>query len=422
MSQNCACNVTNSFDPRFLVTVKERIEIGPNECEMASVRKRTWQSKNGEKTAWVVAYTHKGRQHIKTFQTKREATAWRAEMLHEVKEAIHTPATASITIAEAGKLWLAQAEMDGLEASTVMQYRQHLDYHIIPFIGDVKLAELAPASVQEFRNKLIREGRSLVMAKKVTTSLGAILAEAMAAGRVARNVVREQGRRRAARQRRVEKRHEKSLEVGVDIPNKDELRKLLGAAQGRWRPLLVTAVFTGLRASELRGLTWNDVDFEKKLIHVRQRADRWNKIGAPKSETSQREVPMAPIVVSALKEWRLSCPRSGVGERSEGRLWLVFPNGKGAVDSLPNMHRRGLGTLQVAAGIASDPMYPKYGLHSLRHAAASLFIEQGFSPKRVQALMGHSSIQVTFDTYGHLFPSPDGDQAAMQQLQARLLG
>ena len=65
---------------------------------------------------------------------------------------------------------------------------------------------------------------------------------------------------------------------------------------------------------------------------------------------------------------------------------------------------------------------PKYGLHSFRHAAAPLFIEQGFSPKRVQALMGHSTIQMTFDVYGHLFPSADDDQVAMGQLQARLVG
>jgi integrase len=65
---------------------------------------------------------------------------------------------------------------------------------------------------------------------------------------------------------------------------------------------------------------------------------------------------------------------------------------------------------------------PKYGMHAFRHAAASLFIEQGFSPKRIQALMGHSTIQMTFDTYGHLFPAPEDDQVAMQQLQARLIG
>jgi integrase len=60
-------------------------------------------------------------------------------------------------------------------------------------------------------------------------------------------------------------------------------------------------------------------------------------------------------------------------------------------------------------------------MHSFRHAAASLFIEQGFSPKRVQASMGHSTIQMTFDVYSHLFPSADADQVAFGQLQARLL-
>ena len=61
-------------------------------------------------------------------------------------------------------------------------------------------------------------------------------------------------------------------------------------------------------------------------------------------------------------------------------------------------------------------------MHSFRHAAASLFIEQGFSPKRVQALMGHATIQMTFDTYGHLFPTEEDDRSAMRRLQARLVG
>jgi integrase len=125
-------------------------------------------------------------------------------------------------------------------------------------------------------------------------------------------------------------------------------------------------------------------------------------------------VPLAPMVVNALPEWQLACPKGEAG--------LVFPNTTGGVDSLPNMHRRGLGAVQAAAGLVDDAMHPKYGLKALRHAAASLFIEQSFTPKRVQALMGHSSIQVTFDIYGHLFPAPADDQAAMRQLQARLVG
>jgi integrase len=382
---------------------------------MATVRKRTWKSGGETKTAWIADYFDQdAKRHIKTFPTKKEANAWLVETQHEVKQGVHTPASTSITVAEAGELWIAQAETDGLEASTLAQYRQHLKYHIRPFIGRVKLSELPPSSVQSFRNTLSREGRSRVMAKKVVGSLGSILAAAMAAGKVSRNVVREQSRQHGTRQRRLEKRHDKRLEVGVDIPTKDELRALLAHAQGRWRPLIVTAIFTGLRASELRGLTWGDVDLDRQALFVRQRADRWNKIGSPKSDSGKREIPLAEMVVSTLREWKLACPR--------GELGLVFPTGKGTVDSLPNMHRRGLGALQVGAGITNDTRHPKYGLHALRHAAASLFIEQGFSPKRVQALMGHSTIQVTFDTYGHLFPSQAEDQVAMRQLQLRLVG
>jgi integrase len=383
---------------------------------MAKVRKRTWTSKAGEQTAWIADYLDQaGKRHIKTFATQKAAKDWLVETQHEVKQGIHTPSRTSITVAEAGEEWISQAETDGLEASTVMQYRQHLHYHIAPFIGRMKLGELAPVSVANFRNALIREGRSRVMAKKAVSSLGAILAGAMSNGKAARNVVREQARQQGTRQRRLEKRHDTDLEVGVGIPTKDEIRAILAVAQGRIRPLIVTAIFTGLRASELRGLTWDDVDLEQASLTVRQRADRWGKIGSPKSDAGKRDVPLAPMVVNTLREWRLACPK--------GELSLVFPNGQGNVESLPNLHRRALGSLLDAAGIPRDEKNNlKYGLHAFRHAAASLFIEQGFTPKRVQALMGHSTIQVTFDTYGHLFPSQDEDQAAMQQLQARLVG
>ena len=121
------------------------------------------------------------------------------------------------------------------------------------------------------------------MAKKVIASLGAILANAMAAGKVARNVVREQGRE-TRRQNRLDRRHDKRLQVGVDIPTKDDIRAMLAHADGRWRPLIVTAIFTGLRASELRGLRWEDIDLDRGELTVRQRADRWGTIGSPKSD------------------------------------------------------------------------------------------------------------------------------------------
>jgi integrase len=380
---------------------------------MAKVRRRTWKTGDTVKTAWIADYFDQaGKRHLKTFSTRKAADAWLVTARHEISQGVHTPASTGITVGEAGDLWIAQAESDGLERSTLEQYRQHLEYHIKPLIGAVRLAELSPGMVQSFRNNLIAGARSRVMAKKVLGSLGALIANAMTAGKAVRNVVREQGRE-TRRQNRLDKRHTKRLQVGVDIPSKDEIRAILARAQGRYRPLLVTAIFTGLRASELRGLRWDDVDLDRAELTVRQRADRWGSIGSPKSDAGKRTVPLAPVVVNTLREWRLACPKSAAD--------LVFPNGKGRPEQLTAIHYRGLGPLQHAAGIA-DTDKPKYGMHAFRHAAASLFIEQGFSPKRVQALMGHSSIQMTFDTYGHLFPAPEDDQAAMRQLQARLIG
>jgi integrase len=380
---------------------------------MASVRKRTWTTGGKVKTAWVADYFDQaGKRRLKTFETKKVADAWLVNARHEVSRGVHTPASVSITVAEAGDLWLSQGETDGLEGSTLMQYRQHVEYHIKPLIGAVKLADLSPGMVQSFRNDLIRGGRSRVMAKKTVASLGAILANAMAAGKVARNMVREQARE-TRRQNRLDRRHDKRLQVGVDIPTKDDIRAMLTHAEGRWRPLIVTAIFTGLRASELRGLRWEDVDLDRGELTVRQRADRWGSIGSPKSDSGKRSIPLAPMVINTLKEWRLACPRGLAG--------LVFPNGKGNPEQITSIHYRGLGPMQRAAGI-TDTDKPKYGMHSLRHAAASLFIEQGFSPKRVQALMGHSTIQMTFDTYGHLFPAAEDDRVAMERLQARLVG
>src|SRR6516165_8767018 len=82
----------------------------------------------------------------------------------------------------------------------------------------------------------------------------------------------------------------------------------------KYRPLLLTAIFTGLRASELRGLRWEDVDLPHAKLHVRQRADWYNKIDKPKSESSERTVPLTPIVVNTLREWKLRCPKGEHGK------------------------------------------------------------------------------------------------------------
>jgi integrase len=370
---------------------------------MAKVRKRTWNNKAGEQTAWIADYfDQEGKRHIKTFDTKKAASAWLVTTQGEVVRGVHTPENASITVAEAAKLWLARGELEKLERSTLRQYRNHVDLHVVPLIGAMKLARLSTPAIEAYRDALLKKGCSRSMARKVLASLKSILGEAQRRGLVAQN---------AAQPVRVDvkRRDQGKLTVGRDIPSKEEINVILSRTEGRWRPLLITAVFTGMRSSELRGLAWGDVDSTRKVIHVRQRADAWGEMGAPKSAAGDREIPMSPLVVNALREWRVNCPRSGAGEGAEGRLWLVFPNGNGNVENHANIANRGFYALQRGAGMVDAGGSPKYGFHALRHFFASWAIEQGFSPKRLQALLGHSSIQMTFDRYRHLFPSLEDD-------------
>ena len=98
-----------------------------------------------------------------------------------------------------------------------------------------------------------------------------------------------------------------------------------------------------------------------------------------------------------------------------------IPAPSGGVLSHACILKDGFWPLQIQAGVVGANGDAKYSLHALRHAAAALFIEQGFGPKKVQSLMGPSSIKQTSDTYGYLFPSEEDDQNAMAQIEARLL-
>jgi len=359
---------------------------------MASVYKRTWSGQHGrERVRWVAAYKDQhGRRHNKGFKGRKDAKAFLVMTEGEIVRGIHTPESTSITVSGAAALWLKRGELEQLERSTLRQYRVHVEQHIVPLIGAVKLARLSTPVVQTFRDKLL-ETRSRALSRKILASLKSIIGEAMRRGLVAQNTT-------TAVLIDTKKRSDGKLTIGVDVPSKAEIALLLDRAEGRWRAFFVTAVYTGMRASELRGLCWDTVDFERRVIHVRQRADAWGAIGQPKSHASDREIPMAPIVVNTLREWWLACPK--------GALGLVFPNGNGNVESHANIAGRGFEPLQRACFGKV-----KYGLHSLRHFFASWAIEQDFTPKRLQALLGHSSIQMTFDVYGHLFPSLEDDHA-----------
>jgi integrase len=370
-----------------------------------SVRKRVWRNGDGSQgEAWVVNYTDRGGvRRLKSFDRKRDAEAFEVAVGVGVRSGTHVPDSQSVMIIEAARLWLATCEAAGLERATLDSYRQHVDLHIAPLIGAVKLSQLSVPMVRGFEDAL-RKGRSPAMVRKAITSLGAILAEAQERGLVAQNVVRGLRVRRRGKDARADKRSGK-LKIGVDIPSPDEIRAFIARLDPRWRPLLLTAIFTGLRSSELRGLRWTDLDLKRGELHVRQRADCFRTMGRLKTESAERTVPLSPMVANALREHRIACPK--------GAQNLVFPNGKGNVESHANIVNRALIPAMLAAGITTAGKAKYTGLHSLRHFYASWCINRRVDGglelplKVVQARLGHASIQMTADRYGHLFQRGD---------------
>jgi integrase len=411
---------------------------------MATVRKRVLPS---GKSVFLTCYVdNAGKRRFKQYAKKKDADAYLIKVAGEVVAGTHVAPTQSIEVKAAGQLWLATCRQNGLERTTIDQYQNHLNRHIVPYLGKVKLSQLTAPLVREFEDKMISgtppagqettEKRSNVMVRKIRGSLGALLADSQERGLIARNVVRElSGKRRRGKERQAELRQKGKLRIGVDIPLPEEIRAILDHA-GQWRPILSTAATGGLRASELRGLSWTGVLFKTCEIHVFQRADAYKVIGATKSIAGERTVPIPPKLLNMLREHKLAC--------AKGPLDLVFPTGAGNVEGLSNIIRRGFAPAQLAAGVTNTMndengelireadgkpiLFPKYsGLHVLSHFYASWLINpkrQGgleLTPKEVQERMGHSSITVTMDRYGHLFPRGD-DGGELAKASTALLG
>jgi integrase len=376
-----------------------------------SVRKRKWTTRLGEsKEAWVVNYSDMNGVRVqKTFERKKDADAYHDSVRVDVRKGMHVAPSKSATVAEAAEKWIERVEANGMrgegpaERTTIRQYRQHVDLHIVPRIGNIKLAALTKGGVELFCKGLLKD-KSRPLARKVLTSFKSIL-------RVA-------GYSHVAMDASIGSKRLGKLEVGRDIPATAEINRLLKAAtDSKRRALIMVAAMTGLRASELRGLRWRDVDLIAGELRVRQRADRYSEIGSPKSESSSRTVPFGSDVSLALKTWKLACPK--------GELDLVFPTGKGQVEHHKNM-LNSLAPLMREAGLVGKDGKPRYALHAFRHFFASWCINpldrggRGLPAKVVQELMGHSSITLTMDTYGHLFP--DGsDRGELDRATSALL-
>lgn len=349
---------------------------------MACVRKR--------RNKWIIDfYDQFGKRHWETVGTnKKEAQERLAKRLLEIGKEAYRPENKVKTFSEIAETWYQTQVLPNKRQKTANYYRNILDNHLLPYFDRIKIARLVDVGfIERYMTKRLADGVSKATVNKAVTTLGTVMRYAVRRGFVETNPVAYVQKLRRGPEEIVEDKHYLTPE---------EIRLFIEYAKEDHRPLLWTAILTGMRESELLGLMWTDIDWNAKQICVR-RTLQGGRFYEPKTKTSKRRIDVAPQLVSILMRWKLRCPR---GEHD-----LLFPaiNGKpmDAVNMLkvyfyPTLRRSGL---------------PKIRFHDLRHTYASLLILQGEHPKYIQSQMGHSSINVTMDIYGHLMKATNQDSA-----------
>jgi integrase len=319
--------------------------------------------------------------------TKKDAEKHLAELLHRLDTGTFVKPSKT-TLAEYLQRWLQEYAKPNLSPRGFERYESIARVHLIPSLGNIPLTQLRPEHLQKHYTLKLSEGLSPRSIRYHHVVLHKALQTAIKWGLLARNVA-----------------------DGVDVPRArqtemqtwDEYgvtRFLETARDSHYYALFHTALFTGMRRSELLALQWRDIDFH--TIHVNrslhQLRDGSYVVAQPKSAKSRRTIALSPSSVLTLTEHK---------ERQAGIQAMlgiplkdddfVFSTPEGR-PLRPNTISRAWTMLTARAGVKV------IRFHDARHTHASLMLKQGVHPKIVQERLGHASIQITLDTYSHVAP------------------
>jgi integrase len=328
-----------------------------------------------------------GKQKAKTFGTKREASAWLAEVESAKNKGSYVdPRAGRIPFREYAEQYLA-AQV--LRPSSVLLYEGHLRNHVYPVIGDRPLSAVRRSDIQALVKRL-----SDGLAPSTTKTVYGIVAT------VFRSAVRD----RLLTHSPCEKISTPKVaprEVYTFTPS--EVVRLSEAVPDRYRALILTAAGTGLRQGEVFGLRLSRINFLRKTLTVDAQVVMLGSkvtLGPPKTEASVRTVPMPDFVVEALAQHLAKYPVT----EPDG---LVFTTATGLPIPRNRFHENAWAPALAKAGLPKGSRF-----HGLRHTYASLLIAANQSPKVIQTRLGHATITETMDTYGHLYPHSEDDTRA----------
>ncbi len=359
--------------------------------------------KPGRHSSWCIVIDHQGERKTMAVGSRQAAERLKREV--EVRLALGGMAsvqpgkTPRPLVAEYATEWLKNVEHER-KPSTAGFYGQYLRLYVLPSFGESRLDDIERGSVKRFISDLRARNFAKNTIRLAVTTLRAVLNAAVEDELIEHNPAQGLGRFVKS---------EKATREGISLTPK-EVERLLSAARDEltWADyaLIFTAVRTGLREGEIAALQWGDIQFgdgerdtDRYVLVQRNYDRRWSrKMLTPKSRKPRR-VDMSRELRRVLLQLRDSRRVSAFATgRSDISDELVFPSEAGTPIEMNNFSERVFKPLLSRAGLR------RIRFHDLRHTFGSLLIQVGAPLAYVRDQMGHSSIQVTVDIYGHLIP------------------
>ena len=347
---------------------------------MAKVRRRTWIKKDGSKRqTWAVDYFDSTNTRVikSGFGTKAEADRYLAQVLIELDKGNLINKNKQLSFKTIADNFIENYAISYCRKSTVSGYQGYLKNHLLPFFDKYKASEINATHIRIYISNMQEKGMKNKTINHTINLLSGIYNKAIEASFVNYNPVSSIKRLKLPHQE-------------MEFLDTFDIKVLLETAKisfPTFYPLLQTALVTGMRRGELLALTWNDIDYDRKLIRV-NKSYHLGRVEDTKTSHSVRNVCIPEDLVAVLKDWKKCAPTSKI----------VFCNAIGNYQDPNNMIKRYFKPCLEKAGIRN------IRFHDLRHTYATLMIAKRVPIKFIQQQMGHSSIQVTLDKYGHLMP------------------
>jgi len=344
---------------------------------------------------WVIdAYDQHGKRYRKTLPagtTKGKAR----EVLREVEEKIERRTFAHEkkipSFSEVAGHWL-EYKKSNLRETTWEMYAYLLKCHFKD-IEKTRIDMVTIATVEKFISSRQKENMNLSTLRKILVTFNQIMAYAVRHRHIDFNPVRDAEKPR--------NQGKEVIQETIKVLNHEQINAFLGEVKNqKYQTLFLMAIMTGARQGELLGLKWDDVDFNRKQLHI-QRTFNHGRFFAPKTKGSNRKIDLAPVVVKELAKWKLV---SGTND-----LDLIFPSDAGTPMDCMNMVHNQFHPALRRAGC------PRIRFHDLRHTTASLLLDQGENIKYISSQLGHANPTTTLNIYAHLMKTEN--QAAVCRLE-----